>query len=86
MIRPKSSLSEYTEGEFLELIKEICSAVGTEAYQDELLERFIEATGYAAASDWIYYPENGEDDSPRGVLNAVKEWRAAQGLPGFKGE
>lgn len=86
MIALKSSLSEYTEDEFLELIKEICSAVGTEEYQDELLERFIDATGNAAASDWIYYPENGEDDSPKGILKAVKEWRAAQGLPGFKGE
>lgn len=78
-----SSLSEYTEAEFLELIKEICSAVGTEEHQDELLERFIDATGNAAASDWIYYPENGEDDSSQGILKVVKEWRGAQGLPGY---
>ena len=84
MIALKSSLSEYSESEFLELIKEICSAAGTEGYQDELLENFIEVTGNAAASDWIYYPENGEDDSPEGILETVKGWRAAQGLPGFK--
>jgi hypothetical protein len=86
MIALKSSLSEYTEGEFLELIKEICEAVGEEEYQDELLEHFIDATGNAAASDWIYYPENNEDDSPEGILNTVKKWRAAQGLPGFREE
>lgn len=51
MIALKSSLSEYSESEFLELIKEICSAAGTEDYQDELLENFIEVTGNAAASD-----------------------------------
>ncbi|WP_333989330.1 bacteriocin immunity protein [Pseudomonas sp. S3(2024)] len=84
MIALKSSLSEYTESEFLALIKEICSAAGTEDYQDELLENFIEVTGNAAASDWIYYPGNGEDDSPEGILQTVKDWRAAQGLPGFK--
>jgi hypothetical protein len=85
MIALKSSLSEYTENEFLELIKVICSAVGTEDYQDELLENFIEVTGNVAASDWIYYPENGENDSPEGILQTVKSWRAAQGLTGFKG-
>ncbi|GFM74067.1 colicin transporter [Pseudomonas cichorii] len=84
MIALKSSLSEYSEKEFLELIKEICSAAGTEAYQDDLLENFIMVTGNAAASDWIYYPESGEDDSPEGILQTVKSWRYAQGLPAFK--
>lgn len=84
MIALKNSLSEYSESEFLELIKEICSAVGTEDYQDELLENFIEVTGNPAASDWIYYPDDGEDDSPNGILQTVKAWRAAQGLRGFK--
>ncbi|WP_149088622.1 bacteriocin immunity protein [Pseudomonas prosekii] len=84
MIALKNSLSGYSESEFLELIKEICSAAGTEAYQDELLENFIEVTGNPAASDWIYYPEDGEDDSPDGILKTVKAWRAAEGLGGFK--
>jgi hypothetical protein len=84
MIALKNSLSEYSESEFLELIKEICSAAGTEVYQDELLENFIEVTGNPAASDWIYYPEDGEDDSPNGILQTVKAWRSAQGLQGFK--
>jgi hypothetical protein len=84
MIALKNSLSEYSESEFLELIKEICSAAGNEDYQDELLENFIEVTGNPAASDWIYYPEDGEDDSPNGILQTVKVWRAAQGLRGFK--
>ncbi|WP_223538849.1 bacteriocin immunity protein [Pseudomonas sp. BF-R-12] len=61
----------------------MCGAVGTEKYQDELLEHFIDVTGNAAASDWIYYPEDGEDDSPKGILKTVKSWRDAQGLPGF---
>jgi len=84
MIALKSSLSEYSESEFLELIREICSAASTEDYQDELLENFIEVTGNPAASDWIYYPKDGEDHSPKGILRTVKAWSSSQGLRGFK--
>ncbi|MCO7515818.1 bacteriocin immunity protein [Pseudomonas guariconensis] len=84
MITLKEKLSDYTESEFLLLVKEICRAVGGEAYQDKLLEHFIEVTSNPAASDWIYYPPPGADDSPEGITRTVKEWRAANGLPGFK--
>lgn len=78
------TLPEYTESDFLKLLDEICNAVGTEKYQDQLLEHFIEMTGNPAASDWIYYLEDGEDDSPKGILKTVQDWRKANGLPGFK--
>jgi len=84
MIRRKEKLSDYTESHFLLLVKEICSAVGGEKYQDDLLEHFIDVTGNPSASDWIYYPVAGADDSPEGITRTVKEWRAANGLPGFK--
>ncbi|UQS92805.1 bacteriocin immunity protein [Pseudomonas chlororaphis subsp. piscium] len=32
----------------------------------------------------MYYPEDGEDDSPKGILKTVKDWRMANGFPGFK--
>lgn len=86
MTRLKSSLSEYTESEFLEFIKEIWAAAGTEEYQDELLEHFIDVTGCAAASDWIYYPESADQDSPEGVIAKVKTWRIANGFSDFKRE
>ncbi|WDG78831.1 bacteriocin immunity protein [Pseudomonas chlororaphis] len=84
MTRFPGSLLEYTESDFLKLLEEICNAVGTEKYQDQLLEHFIEMTGNPAASDWIYYPEDGEDDSPKGILKTVQDWRKANGLPGLK--
>ncbi|WP_016598339.1 bacteriocin immunity protein, partial [Yersinia pestis] len=34
--------------------------------------------------DLIYYPEDGADDSPEGILELVKKWRAENGKPGFK--
>ncbi|RQO54982.1 bacteriocin immunity protein [Pseudomonas sp. KBW05] len=82
----KSSLSEYTESEFLEFIKEIWTAAGAEEYQDELLEHFIEVTGCAVASDWIYYPESADEDSPEGIIKKVQSWRSANGFSGFKRE
>ena len=33
----KNALPEYTEDEFLAILKDICTAQGTEAYQDDLL-------------------------------------------------
>jgi len=81
---PFKSLPEYTEAEFLHLITEIFDAKGSEERQDELLEHFIIVTGHPDGSDLIYYPNSGADDSPEGVLQAVKQWRANQGLPGFK--
>ncbi|NWE46314.1 bacteriocin immunity protein [Pseudomonas gingeri] len=80
----KEKLSDYTESEFLLLVKEICSAVGGEAYQDELLEHLMEVTSNPAASDWIYCPDPGADDFPEGITRTVKAWGAANGLPGFK--
>lgn len=57
---------------------------GTEEGQDALLENFIKITEHPSGVDLIYYPENGEDDSPEGILRIVKEWRAKNGKPGFK--
>ncbi|UQS87597.1 bacteriocin immunity protein [Pseudomonas chlororaphis subsp. piscium] len=45
MTKLPGSLPEYSESDFLKLLEEICNAVGTEQYQDQLLERFIEMTG-----------------------------------------
>lgn len=35
-------------------------------------------------SDLIYYPREGREDSPEGIVQEVKEWRQANGKPGFK--
>jgi hypothetical protein len=50
-----------------------------------LLLHFEKISEHPAGSDLIYYPESGADNSPEGVTRIVKDWRAAQGLPGFKG-
>jgi protoporphyrinogen oxidase len=84
----KSSISEYTEGEFVALLEELAKE-DEEAENDDradmLLLHFEKISEHPAGSDLIYYPESGADNSPEGVTRIVKDWRAAQGLPGFKG-
>ncbi|RQO54981.1 bacteriocin immunity protein [Pseudomonas sp. KBW05] len=79
--------SEYTEVEFVQLLealaKEDCEAENDKR-ADLLLLHFETVSEHPSGSDLIYYPEPGADNSPEGVTQNVKEWRAAQGLPGFK--
>ena len=83
MINLKSSITDYSEDEFLRLIEEICSATGTEEYQDELLENFILVSEHPAGSDLIYYSESS-NASPREILGILIAWRRRNGLPSFK--
>ena len=83
----KNSISEYTEAEFIALLEELAKE-DEEAESDDradlLLLHFEKICEHPAGSDLIYYPEPGADSSPQSVTKIVKEWRAAQGLPGFK--
>ncbi|MBP6122257.1 MULTISPECIES: bacteriocin immunity protein [Providencia] len=80
----KNSISDYTEAEFKQLIEAIINCEGNEKTQDNNLEHFIRITEHPDGSDLIYYPNDGDDDSPAGILKTVKEWRAKNGKPGFK--
>jgi len=80
------SITDYTEQQFVQFVEEIRKA-NKSAPGDvlgELLEQFCETTGHPDGTDLIYYPEDGADNSAEGITRAVKEWRAANGLPGFK--
>ncbi len=50
------SITDYTEIEFLELLKIIISAEGSDGYQDELLENFIATTEHPDGSDPVIPP------------------------------
>ena len=83
MIALRNTFADYTRDEFLQLIHAIENA-SIEHVRDQLLENFIQVTEYPAVSDLLYYPEPGADDSVEGIIRTIKEWRAANGLPGFK--
>ena len=82
----KKSISEYTEAEFVNLMQEILTAnkSAPDEVLDPMLDEFERLTEHPAGSDLIYYPEEGADHSPEGITQTVKEWRAANGLPGFE--
>ncbi|MDD2050382.1 bacteriocin immunity protein [Pseudomonas putida] len=84
----KNHFSDYTEAEFIQFMREIREANkhASDEVLDPLLEEFERITEHPAGSDLIYYPEDGADNSNEGITQTVKEWRAANGLPGFKGE
>ena len=82
----KKSISEYTEAEFVNLMQEILTAnkSAPDEVLDPLLDEFERLTEHPAGSDLIYYPEDGADNSAEGITQTIKEWRAENGLPGFK--
>lgn len=80
----KKDISDYTETEFKKIIEAIINCEGDEINQDNNLEHFISITEHPCGSDLIYYPDNDNDGSPDSIINEIKEWRAANGKPGFK--
>jgi len=81
----KTNITEYTEAEFLALVKKICDAdYDSENKHTEAVLLFKKLTEHPDGSDLIYYPKQDQEDSPEQIVNTVKEWRAANGKPGFK--
>ncbi|QHM77462.1 Colicin-E2 immunity protein [Mixta theicola] len=81
----KKTISDYTEAEFLELVRKIFRADGvTEAQDNKLIFEFERLTEHPDGSNLLCYPRKDREDSPEGVIKEVKEWRAKNGRPGFK--
>ena len=78
-------LAEYTVHEFIDFFEKIKNAdFGTESEHDEAIYEFSQLTEHPDGWDLIYHTQAGADNSPAGVVKTVKEWRAANGKPGFK--
>lgn len=73
-----------SELEFLVFVKKIYEAdfYPEEAHTHAVLE-FERISEHPSGSDLLYYPEAGKS-GPEAVVKEVKEWRAANGKPGFK--
>ncbi|MNN35817.1 Colicin-E7 immunity protein [compost metagenome] len=82
----KPHYNDYTELEFIEFPKEIYRANAEEPDEilDSLLEHFSTITEHPSETDLIYWPENDDQGKLESVLSIVKQWRAANGKPGFK--
>ncbi|MNN25400.1 Colicin-E2 immunity protein [compost metagenome] len=86
----KQKLEDYTETEFLILLNEIfenpqhLKGDKQKKLVHMLIKQFEEITGNPAISGLIFYPEKDIEDSPTGVLGALKVWLKENGKPGFK--
>ncbi|ENG7506303.1 bacteriocin immunity protein [Vibrio parahaemolyticus] len=82
----RTSITDYTESEFLSLVEQIFkeNVAETDDVLDELLELFETITEHPDGSDLIYYPEYPDADTPENIVRIVKRWRQSQGLPCFK--
>ena len=82
-----TSISDYTEEEFLEFLTEICkSEYLTEKDQIEAVLLFEKLTEHPDGSDLIYYADSDEESTPAAIIEKIKAWRTANGKPGFKPE
>jgi len=79
-------ISDYTEAEFLDFVKLFFTGTTTDAEDVELMDEFDRLTEHPERYNLIYQPAPGRDGSPEGVVREVKQWREANGKPGFKAE
>ncbi|MFJ2480344.1 bacteriocin immunity protein [Pseudomonas sp. NPDC087598] len=83
----KNKLEDYTESEYLAVIERLFRGrFPSEKKHDEFVDNIVATSEHPNGTGILYYPEEGVDDSPEGVLAAIKAWRAANGKPGFKPE
>ena len=81
----KLSLSEFSKSEFTEFVSNISSEKAKdEAQSDAWLEHFIAIAPHPAKSDLIYWPEEGADDSPEGIVAEIERYCRENDLPCFK--
>ena len=82
----ETSISEYTELQFIEFLREIrlANEMESDRVLGKLLDRFCKFAEHPDGTDLIYYPKAGADNSNEGITETIKQWREANGLPGFK--
>ncbi|MDU9390607.1 bacteriocin immunity protein [Pseudomonas sp. zfem002] len=84
----KKSIADYTEAEFLDFLRLIDekNESAEEEELDALLDQFEALTEHPSGTDLLYWPETEAQGEIEQVLIIIKEWRAANGKPGFKPE
>jgi hypothetical protein len=81
----KSKLEEYTEAEYVALIERLFEGnYSSEEEHDAIVETIGSTSEHPDGTGVLYDPRQGIEDSPAGVLNAIKQWRLDNGKAGFK--
>lgn len=82
----KNSITEYTEYEFIEFMREILkeNSASTDDRLDILLAHFERITEHPEGTDLIYYTSCDADSTPEAITRTIKQWRLSNGLSGFR--
>ncbi|KHL74459.1 colicin immunity protein [Pseudomonas putida] len=82
----KEKLSDYTEEEFLNFLKEIDRANDDEPDDAlaHLLLHFRKIIEHPSGINLLYKPASSKEGEPEEILRIIKEWRLANGKDGFK--
>lgn len=81
------NFEDYTETEFLRFLKKICAAdYASESLHDSAILEFERVSEHPDGSDLIYYPKGVKTDTPEGVVEKIKAWRAENDKPGLREE
>lgn len=80
-----NKISDFTEAEFTAFVSKIIAAdFPTDKENDDAIYSFAKLTEHPVGWNLIFKPDRGADSSAKGVVKTVKEWREANGKPGFK--
>nr|WP_318382538.1 bacteriocin immunity protein [uncultured Enterobacter sp.] len=81
-----NEITDFTEAEFLKFVEDICNdTYPTEKAHMAAVAEFERLSEHPSGSDLLYYPEEGKG-GPLAVVQEIKEWRKANGKPGFRSE
>lgn len=83
----KYKFEDYTESQLLELATKIWAGkIKSEKEQILLVRHFEKITEHPRRNGVIFHPAPEMEDSPQGIVDFIKNWRAANGKPGLKQE
>jgi len=81
----RQSITDFSKEEFAEFIKYVTQFEGrTEDEDSAILMQFKAICPHPSKSDLIYWPAEGADDSPSGIVAEIERYCRENGLPGFK--
>jgi hypothetical protein len=79
------SIADFTKDEFSKFIEAGSDPSGkSQKKADAFIGQFNELVPHPAKSDLLYWPTEGADDSPEGVVAEIERYCRENGLPGFK--
>lgn len=80
----KDALNEYTEAEFLDVVKKAYTAELPDDEMDNLVA-FFDSTGHPKGAAILTHPSTlGLDDTPEAVVQELKRWSLENGENCFK--